>query len=59
MMWTPVDGAGCFEMCLCPILELENVGLLNSIVFQQDWVAAHYAVDVHSFRNNYAVCWTT
>jgi hypothetical protein len=35
------------------IPELVNVGLLNSLILQQDRTPSHYAADVHAFLNNW------
>jgi hypothetical protein len=41
---------------LIPVLD--DVGLLNSIILQQDGAPAHYATDVSAFRNNQFPLWT-
>jgi hypothetical protein len=40
------------------IPEFDNVGLLNSVILQQDRAPAHYAADVCAFLNNQFPLWT-
>jgi hypothetical protein len=39
------------------IPELDNVGLLNSVILQQDRATAHYAAGVCAFLNNQFPLW--
>jgi hypothetical protein len=40
------------------IPEHDNVGLLNSVILQQDGAPAHYAAEVRAFQSNQFPLWT-
>jgi hypothetical protein len=53
-----VTGESYLELLFrCLILELDDVGLLNSVILQQDGAPAHYAADMHAFLNNLFLLW--
>jgi hypothetical protein len=48
-----VTGVSYFDMLSQLVIpELDNVGLPNSAILQQDAAPAHYAADLHAFLNN-------